>query len=403
MSLSLRLASPLFVLALLGCTPNNPANADSGASGARASGGTGSAATGSAGAMKVAYIPDPTLNNMNAVSIKIPANWVLKGVLFQGGSCFPVPAAVYRATSPDGQSMGEQMPDMAWKWGTGPQIGTEPKNDCMPLKGPMSAQDFLKYFAPTLKVTYVGPDPVPEEENARAQQSLQDSEAEVAGQYAAHNMRPPKNTRELARAIVTFQKGAVAMKGRLDLTLDCVETNYPGQGRVEGRPPRIVTGPSSTVDKCLAKVRYYTAPASKFAAVMALWNPPGSGEARMEEPWKQAWIARNAEQTRQTIAMMSAQSRAFMQRQQQQFQHDQAVRQNMHDHFIQSMNEQGEINKQNFYDQQYAKDTATSDFVDYALDRRTVQDTDTGVIYKQPVTEPVDGPLQQVHGNGAPY
>ena len=402
MSFSLRLASPLLVFVLLGCTPNNSANAASGASDARASEGTGSA-TGSEGATTVAYIPDPTLNNMNAVSIKIPANWHFKGVLFQGGTCFPTPTAVYRATSVDGQSMGEQMPGMAWKWGTGPEIDTEPKSDCIPLRGPMSAQDFLRYFAQTLKVNYVGPDPVPAEVNARAQQSLQDSEAEVADKYASHNMRPPKSTRELARAIVTYQKGAVAMKGRLDVTLDCMETNYPGQGRVEGSPPRIVTGPPSTVDKCLAKVRYYTAPASKFAAVMLLWTPPGSGEARMEEPWKQAWIERNAEQTQQTIAIMGARSRAFMQSQQQQFQHDQVVRQDMHDQFIQSMNEQGERNEQQFYNQQYAKDTATSDFVDYAMDRRTVQDTNTGEIYKQSVTEPVDGPQQQVHGNGAPY
>jgi hypothetical protein len=393
MSFSLRFASPLLVLVLLGCTPNNSANAVSGASDA----------TGSGGATTVAYIPDPTLNNMNAVAIKIPANWHFKGVLFQGGTCFPSPTAVYRATSPDGQGMEEQMPGMAWKWGTGPEISMEPKSDCLPLRGPMSAQDFLKYFAQTLKVKYVGPDPVPAEVNAQAQQSLQDSDAEVAGEYAAHNMRPPKSTRELARAIVAYQKGAVAMKGRLDVTVDCMETNYPGQGRVEGRPPRIVTGPPSTVNKCLAKVRYYTAPASEFAAVIRQWNPPGSGEAKMEEPWKQAWIKRNAEQMQQTIATMDARSRAFMQSQQQQFEQDQAVRQDMHDQFIQSMNEQGERNRQQFENNEYAKDTTTSDFVDYALDRRTVQDTNTGEIYKQSVTEPVDGSQQQVHGNGTPW
>ncbi len=40
-------------------------------------------------------------------------------------------------------------------------IGFMSKNDCLPLKGPMSAQEFLKYVAATVKLEYVADEPVP--------------------------------------------------------------------------------------------------------------------------------------------------------------------------------------------------------------------------------------------------
>jgi hypothetical protein len=382
---------------LAGCKGNQQAMASSDLGGDHAAT-KASAAAGSG--TRTSYISDPSLN-MNAVSIQHPSGWTLKGVLVQGGKCFQSPMAVYRTTSSDGQSMEEQMPGMAWMWGTGPMISTLPKGDCLPLTGPMSAQDFTRHLASMLKVDYVGLDPVPSEENARAQQNLQDSINEVTSQHPGY--QPPKGTRDLARGIVKFQKGAVAMKGRIDVTLDCTETNYPGQGQLVGRPPRIVPGPGSVVNKCMAKIRYYTAPESQYAAMVRLWNVPGYGEAKMEPQWKQAYIKVMTEQTQKTIAEMDSEARHFAQGQQQQFNHDQAVRQVMNDQFIQSMNEQGDRNLQQFKTNMAVKDAVTSDYVDYSLDRRTVQDTTTGVIYKQSVTDPLFDNQQQVHGNGTQW
>src|SRR5450432_1890354 len=36
---------------------------------------------------RVEYITDPSMNNMNAVSVTVPAKWHFQGVLFQGGQC----------------------------------------------------------------------------------------------------------------------------------------------------------------------------------------------------------------------------------------------------------------------------------------------------------------------------
>jgi hypothetical protein len=100
---------------------------------------------------------------------------------------------------------------------------------------------------------------------------------------------------------------------------------------------------------------------------------------------------------------MRNQSQAFMASQQQQFEHDQAVRQNMHDQFIQNMNEQGDRNTANFINHENQRDTETSDFVDYAMDRQTVMNTNTGQTYKITNQVTVGGDLQQVHGNGSPW
>jgi len=49
-----------------------------------------------------------------------------------------------------------------------------------------------------------------------------------------------------------------------------------------------------------------------------------------------------------------------------------------------------------------ARTTAASDMVDYSLDRQTVMDTNTGLVYKLTNQVTPGGSLVQVHGNGTP-
>ena len=44
-------------------------------------------ATSTSGGTRKEYITDPTLNNMNAFDVTIPAKWHFQGVLYQGGNC----------------------------------------------------------------------------------------------------------------------------------------------------------------------------------------------------------------------------------------------------------------------------------------------------------------------------
>src|ERR1035438_9179834 len=83
-----RLATILIALALFGCKgplQTSAANAAEGSSGASAGDGA-TAPSASGGSPHKEYVTDPTLNNMNAYDVTIPAKWHFQGTLFQGGN-----------------------------------------------------------------------------------------------------------------------------------------------------------------------------------------------------------------------------------------------------------------------------------------------------------------------------
>jgi hypothetical protein len=87
---------------------------------------------------------------------------------------------------------------------------------------------------------------------------------------------------------------------------------------------------------------------------------------------------------------------------QQLIQHTMDVQQQQHDQFMDTMRQQGESTQKAMIDGQNAQATQASDVVDYALNRQTVMNTNTGQTYKITNQVTVGGDLQQVHGNGTP-
>lgn len=325
-----------------------------------------------------AYIQDPTLNNMNAAEVKIPANWHFQGVLYQGGNCVSIPSPVFRATSPDGLSFVEKMPPLGWFYGQGPTLKYMPQSDCLPFKSAMSAQQFLKYLAATMKLDYVGDDQVPAELTASAQKSVDDAAAAYAGSYATMNAKPPKTTIEIARAIVSTKNGTFVMKGRLAVMVNCTESYYAGQkSLLRGMPDM----QPSTVDKCSAVTQYISAPEAKLETLAKTWDGQSLGATELND-WAQAWMQRNNQQSQQRIAQMNATAAAQRQASAQQFQHDQAVRQQMHEQFMQTMQAGTDRSMARTAAAANARSTAASDWVDYALDRQTVRDPNTGQVSK---------------------
>jgi hypothetical protein len=128
-------------------------------------------------------------------------------------------------------------------------------------------------------------------------------------------------------------------------------------------------------------VRYTVAPENQFAAVRKMWDAPDLGGTLLQ-PWVWAWLKRNREQTEQAMAQMRQQSEAQMQAQQQQFNHDQAVRQQMHEQFLATMQRGTDLSMARANANMNARSTAASDWVDYALDQKTVMDPNTGQINK---------------------
>ena len=80
-----------------------------------------------------------------------------------------------------------------------------------------------------------------------------------------------------------------------------------------------------------------------------------------------------------------------------------AVQQQQHDQFLATMQAGTDRSIANANAARNARSTAASDVVDYALDRQTVMDTNTGVIHKIPDQVTPGGTLQKVHGDGTPY
>lgn len=341
--------------------------------------------TAAPGATREEYVTDPTLNNMRAYSVTIPAKWHFQGAQFQGGKCTPLPFRVWRATSPDGLSFVERMPLLAWVWGTGPMAEHKPEG-CLPLEGPMSAQDFLKHMSTMLHVEYVADQPVPAQETANAQKVQQDADASVAGRYAAMRVQPPKNTVDLARAIVRYRNGTFVMKGLLQAVVNCRENTYPGakglsSGGGPGHMPTMITGPPSTMDQCSAGLNYFVAPESQFAEVMRLWQAPGM-MGHSNDAWEDAWTQRATAKVQQMTADMNREAAQQRQAQQQEFNHEQAVRQQMHEQFLATMKAGTDKSMARTQAAMDARGTATSDWVDYALDRTTVMDPGTGRVAK---------------------
>ncbi len=356
-----KLATALMVAAMLGCSSVHPSALLNG--GALTSEGT-----------RTEYIQDPTLNNMNAVEVHVPAKWHFQGVMNQGGSCVGISSGVFRATSPDGLAFAEKMPLLGWFWGTGFAAKVK-NNDCLPLKQAMSAQDFLKYLAATLNVEYLSDIPIPADVQARAQQNYSNV---FAGRFNGSNLQAPKVSRQLAQASVRYKNGTFQIKGRLGTMVDCIETDHPGMKSILRG---MADMPGWTSDKCTATVVYIAAPENQFDAVVKIWDAKEMQPRDLPE-WGQAWIERNNRQSQQMIQQMNAQAAAQRQASAQQFNHDQAVRQQMHEQFLSTMQRGTDMSMARAAQVANTNHTIASDWVDYSLDRQTVVNPSTGQLSK---------------------
>jgi type II secretory pathway pseudopilin PulG len=372
-----RLAATLIALTLIGCSAGQPTAVLNGEAA-------------SSGGIRTEVIHDPTLNNMAAYQVPVPAKWHFQGALDQGGgNCVGLASGVFRATSPDGLSFAEQMPMLGWTWGTGVAARIPPNNGCLPLKSAMSARDFLKYLTATLNVAYVADYPLPAELQAKAQKSFDDAALPYAAQYAAMHQQPPKQTVQLAAAIVRYKNGTFEMKGRLGTEVTCTEMVNQGlRSTMRGMPDQ----PGWTTDQCRASVLYVAAPENQYDALLKLWDAPEMQPVGNPE-WNREVIDRMRRMSAMRIQEMQAQAAvrdqqmnatAAAQRQAsaQQFAHDQGVRQQMHEQFLATMQRGTDMSMARAAQVANTNHTIASDWVDYSLDRQTVLDPNTGQLSK---------------------
>ena len=318
-------------------------------------------------------ITDSSLGGMTAVTVTMPAKWEGHGVLFEPGACASTPSFVFRASSPDGLSYVERMPIFAWSWGTGP-VAMKDTKDCFPANTEIPAQEFLKYMAKTLNVEYVSDAPVPDAQRAMIKKQQDDANSRGPG---GGGMRQTKQM-DIARAYIRSKNGTFVMRGRLEALVDCNHNIFPGFKSPSSNMP---AQPGSDFYVCTAAVRYTVAPESQFATVEKMWDTAGMGGMASQQ-WLQAWWQRKNDMQQAENAANIQHQKDLMVAQQQRYEHDRAIRREMHEQFLASMQRATDASMARTQASMDARSTAASDWVDYALDQKTVADPNTGQISK---------------------
>ncbi len=370
-----KFAAVITALFLAGCG-NRVTTASASSMGISTASTTTSSATVS-NAIRQQPVTDPSLDNMAAATYNLPAKWHFQSTLMQASPCLPVPSAVFRATSPDGLSFVEDLPTYAWIWGTGP--AAKVKHDgCLPLNTAMGAQDFLKYISATLNVEYVADEAVPADVNAKTQKFVADQKARDAQFYANLRMPAPENTVELARAGVRYRNGSFVMRGRLDVGVNCTAKFHKGMKSIlRGMPD----SPDWTESNCFAQVRLCAAPENQYPATISMLDAINIGPETNPE-WAQARRKRMFDQSAQAMKQFGEAAAAAQQARNQQFAHDQAVRQQMHENFLANMQRGTDMSMRRAAEVANSNHRMAQDVVDYALDRQTVLNPATGQVSK---------------------
>jgi len=150
--------------------------------------------------------------------------------------------------------------------------------------------------------------------------------------------------------------------------------------------------PGWTNDDCRATVVYLAGPEKQYDALIKLWDAPEM-EGRGSAEWERAVIDRKNREGAMRIQemqaqaamrdqQMNAQAAAQCQASAQQFAHDQAVRQQMHEQFLATMRRSTDMSMARAAQIANTNHTIASDWVDYSLHRQTVLDPKTGQLSK---------------------
>ena len=360
------------------------------------------------GQLTTGTITDPTLNNMVAATLTIPAGWKLQGVEAIM-PCTPGPFPVFRAYSPDGLMQMRGEPIFGWKWS--PQYATN-QTGCANISKPISAADFLTYYTGTMQggVHLAGTMPVPAVFSQWA--------AGLAAQANQNNARLPQmmqanNTADTAALRVEVVDGSFVVEERLLAGVVC--------GVIQG---------GAGGGSCFARVSVLTAPEGRLDALVQLVDSNNLPNQVATPQYKQAVMQRmsqqNQQKANQRMAAANARDAAFSQMMYSAFQQNMERSAAEHQQFMQQQESSFESSMNNANASMNARSTAASDWVDYALDQQTVMNpggttTKVSSAYSytwtngnqwyqtnDPNTNP-NGVLQgnwsmtqQVHGNGQP-
>src|SRR5580704_9098025 len=108
-------------------------------------------------ALSTGTITDPSLGDIKAFTVTIPAGWKFQGTVVRGPECNPISFPVFRAYSPDGLTEMRLLP--AFDWSFHPAIKMNTVAGCLPIQQTLTAAQFLDHFVELIPggVHVIGP------------------------------------------------------------------------------------------------------------------------------------------------------------------------------------------------------------------------------------------------------
>ena len=303
-----------------------------------------------------ATITDPSLDNMPAVTLTIPAGWKLQGIVLKA-PCSVAPLPVFRAYSPDALMQFRVEPVIGWKWNA---RGARQDGGCAKISGVISGAAFLRNYVETMPggVHVVAPMPVTAAFARGAQVQAERSNQGNARLPAALRQHFTADTAALR---VEVMNGSFVIEERLRAWVQCGADT--------------ASGPFSG-GSCVARMDVLTAPKGKLDALARLVDANNLPHAAPIPAWWRATLQqlteKNAREGAARLAQGRAESRAFSQMMYSAFQQNMARSAAQHAAFMQQQESSFRSSMNRANAAMNARSTAASDWVDYTLDQQTV-------------------------------
>jgi hypothetical protein len=302
-------------------------------------------------------LTDPSMNNMPAQTMTIPAGWKVQGIVLTS-PCMQLPTAVYRSYAPDGLTEMRLTPALAWKWSS---IAIPKEKGCLPYTGPLSAADFLNKYVETIPggVHVVGSAPVSAayRKTAEALATKLNNAAQQTAQQDARGPGMAHFTTDVAALHVQTHNGSFLIDQRLTAAVQCQIRN-PGQFMAGGN--------------CYAQVAILRAPQGKLDALVRLVDTNDLPSIHMTPEWAQAASKLIYDRGQAGLRAIQNQANIAMQRQQVMFNSFMETSRVNHEAFMNQQESRFQSSQNAGFASMNAQSTAASDFIDYALDQQTV-------------------------------
>ena len=301
-------------------------------------------------ALGTGTIADPSFGGMKAFTVNIPAGWLFQGTVVRGPDCYPNSFPTFRAYSRDGLSEIRLLP--AFNWSFHPAIKMDTVAGCLPIKGTMSAAEFLNHFVELIPggVHVVGPMSIAQPYRERVEN--------VATTINGANHNPGFHaTVDTAALRVETVNGSFVIEQRVRVWIGCRVNSQAGTFSGGG---------------CDAHVDVLRAPKGKLDALVALVDAHDLTKPTGDPQWKAAYMQRTNREDDARMRKLNDDEARQEQMLRAQYEQVQETMNRNHEAFMVQQESQFHSAMNNSIAAMNARTTAASDWVDYALDQQTV-------------------------------